>query len=61
VTPTWANTGEYEQHISGDIAFAAQQYWLLTRNLTWLATVRVSLCLYHYLNQRMVVPSALSS
>ena len=27
---------EYEQHITGDIAFAARQYWAVTRNKHWL-------------------------
>eukprot|EP00048_Salpingoeca_helianthica_P015014 m.224641 g.224641 ORF g.224641 m.224641 type:complete len:696 (-) comp16518_c0_seq1:156-2243(-) len=34
--PTWAGTGLREQHISGDIAFAVQQYFRLTGNTTWL-------------------------
>lgn len=29
--------GIYEHHISGDIAIAFRQYWLATRNNTWLA------------------------
>eukprot|EP01114_Cavostelium_apophysatum_P022690 TRINITY_DN8295_c0_g1_i1.p1 TRINITY_DN8295_c0_g1~~TRINITY_DN8295_c0_g1_i1.p1 ORF type:complete len:699 (+),score=116.92 TRINITY_DN8295_c0_g1_i1:246-2342(+) len=34
--PSWASTGELEQHISGDVAFALEQYWRLTGNVTWL-------------------------
>lgn len=37
--PSWASTGEFEQHISGDIAFAAMQYWRSTGDLNWLKTV----------------------
>jgi hypothetical protein len=29
VCPSWASTGQLEQHITGDVAFAAQQYWYL--------------------------------
>eukprot|EP01116_Phalansterium_solitarium_P016178 TRINITY_DN3701_c0_g1_i1.p1 TRINITY_DN3701_c0_g1~~TRINITY_DN3701_c0_g1_i1.p1 ORF type:complete len:702 (-),score=253.28 TRINITY_DN3701_c0_g1_i1:809-2914(-) len=39
VCPSWAATGTYEQHISGDIAFATQNYWYVTRNVTWLRDV----------------------
>jgi trehalose/maltose hydrolase-like predicted phosphorylase len=28
----------HEHHISGDIAFAVYQYWMLTKNQTWLET-----------------------
>eukprot|EP01052_Picozoa_sp_SAG31_P063538 SAG31_NODE_22461_length_525_cov_0.704225_1_plen_71_part_01 len=35
-SPSWASTGQLEQHITGDIAIAAQQYWYATKNLTWL-------------------------
>eukprot|EP00029_Vermamoeba_vermiformis_P003680 TRINITY_DN14219_c0_g1_i1.p1 TRINITY_DN14219_c0_g1~~TRINITY_DN14219_c0_g1_i1.p1 ORF type:complete len:713 (-),score=152.44 TRINITY_DN14219_c0_g1_i1:37-1992(-) len=34
--PSDAPTGEYEQHISGDIAFAIRQYWELTQDTNWL-------------------------
>ncbi len=34
--PSDAPTGEYEQHISGDIAFAIRQYWELTQDTDWL-------------------------
>lgn len=34
--PLWANTGKLEQHITGDIAFAAQQFWHASHNTTWL-------------------------
>ena len=36
VTPSWADTGIYEQHISGDIAFAMRQYLHLTNDIDWL-------------------------
>jgi trehalose/maltose hydrolase-like predicted phosphorylase len=36
VCPDWAPTGKYEQHITGDIAFAFKQYWDLTHDLQWL-------------------------
>jgi trehalose/maltose hydrolase-like predicted phosphorylase len=35
-TPSGCDDGTYEIHITGDIAFAAQQYWYATRNETWL-------------------------
>ena len=38
VCPTSAPTGQLEQHISGDIAFALWQYWSVTQNVTWLET-----------------------
>eukprot|EP00039_Didymoeca_costata_P001279 m.51219 g.51219 ORF g.51219 m.51219 type:complete len:846 (+) comp10717_c0_seq2:16-2553(+) len=31
--------GEFEQHISGDISFAARQYFLATQDLVWLRNV----------------------
>ena len=34
--PSWASTGQLEQHITGDIAIAAQQFWYATNNRTWL-------------------------
>jgi trehalose/maltose hydrolase-like predicted phosphorylase len=37
VTPTWAATGELEQHITGDIAFAIRQYYYATGDLNWLS------------------------
>jgi trehalose/maltose hydrolase-like predicted phosphorylase len=36
VCPSWASTGQLEQHITGDIAIAAQQFWYATNNRTWL-------------------------
>jgi trehalose/maltose hydrolase-like predicted phosphorylase len=36
VTPTSADTGIYEQHISGDIAFAITQFWRLHRDVDWM-------------------------
>jgi trehalose/maltose hydrolase-like predicted phosphorylase len=36
VCPSWAPTGQLEQHITGDIAFAFQQYWRLTKDVNWL-------------------------
>jgi trehalose/maltose hydrolase-like predicted phosphorylase len=37
-TPTWANTGLYEIHVSADISLAMWQYWLATHDQQWLAT-----------------------
>ncbi|RYG62688.1 glycoside hydrolase family 65 protein, partial [archaeon] len=37
--PSWAATGQREDHISGDIAVAAWQYWLMTGDADWLRTV----------------------
>jgi protein-glucosylgalactosylhydroxylysine glucosidase len=37
VCPTWAATGQLEQHISGDIVFAARTLYEVTGNQTWLA------------------------
>jgi trehalose/maltose hydrolase-like predicted phosphorylase len=37
-TPTWANTGLWEIHVSADISLAMWQYWLATGDRTWLAT-----------------------
>lgn len=34
--PTWAPTGELEQHITGDVAFAFRQYFQLTNDTQWL-------------------------
>ena len=34
-TPTWAATGKYEQHITGDIALAIKNYWYVTRDQEW--------------------------
>jgi len=39
VCPVSAATGQLEQHISGDIAFALRQYYLTTLNVTWLKNV----------------------
>jgi len=36
VCPSWAPTGQLEQHITGDIAFAMRQYWYLTQDEEWL-------------------------
>ncbi len=38
VCPSTAATGLYEQHISGDISFAFQQYWHLKKDVEWLKT-----------------------
>lgn len=37
--PSWAATGQLEQHISGDIAVAVHQYWMATMDQQWLASV----------------------
>ena len=29
---------EYEQHITGDVAFAARQFWSVTRDVDWLTS-----------------------
>jgi len=36
--PTWAETGLYEQHITGDVAFAAKLYFAMTNDTEWLRT-----------------------
>ncbi len=36
VTPTWADTGKYEHHITADVAIAQWWYYLATGNRTWL-------------------------
>jgi trehalose/maltose hydrolase-like predicted phosphorylase len=36
-TPTWAETREFEQHITSDVAFAQWQYYLATGDRSWLA------------------------
>jgi len=36
-TPTWANTGLWEIHVSADISLAMWQYWLATGDMQWLA------------------------
>lgn len=38
VCPTSAATGQLEQHVSGDIVFAAAQYFLATGDEDWLAS-----------------------
>ena len=38
VTPTWAETGQLEQHITADVALAQWQYYLATGNRDWLRT-----------------------
>lgn len=35
-TPVWALSGTYEHHITGDIAFAAWYYYLVTHDKIWL-------------------------
>jgi len=35
-TPTFATTGQFEHHITGDIAFGAWNYYRVTRNKEWL-------------------------
>ena len=37
-TPTWANTGLFEIHVSADVSLAMWQYWLATGDRRWLAT-----------------------
>ncbi len=36
-TPVWALTGPFEHHISGDVAWALWQYYLVTQDQDWLA------------------------
>jgi trehalose/maltose hydrolase-like predicted phosphorylase len=36
-TPTWAETREFEQHITSDVAYAQWQYYLATGDRNWLA------------------------
>ena len=36
-TPTWAETREFEQHITSDVAFGQWQYYLATGDRGWLA------------------------
>lgn len=35
-TPVWALTGPFQQHISGCVGWAAWQYYLVTKDKTWL-------------------------
>ena len=35
-TPVWALTGPFQHHISADIAWACWQYYLVTKDETWL-------------------------
>ncbi|MBX2845509.1 MAG: glycoside hydrolase family 65 protein [Saprospiraceae bacterium] len=35
-TPVWAITGPFEHHITGDIAWAAWQYFSVTNDMQWL-------------------------
>ena len=35
-TPIWATTGQFEHHITGDIAFGAWNYYCVTHNKQWL-------------------------
>eukprot|EP01114_Cavostelium_apophysatum_P014228 TRINITY_DN3638_c0_g1_i2.p1 TRINITY_DN3638_c0_g1~~TRINITY_DN3638_c0_g1_i2.p1 ORF type:complete len:663 (+),score=121.13 TRINITY_DN3638_c0_g1_i2:160-2148(+) len=37
--PLSAPTGQLEQHISGDIAFALEQYWRLSGDMNWLQMI----------------------
>lgn len=37
--PTWALTGPFEHHISGDIGIAAWNYYCMTQDKEWLSTV----------------------
>jgi trehalose/maltose hydrolase-like predicted phosphorylase len=37
--PSWAPTGEREQHISADISLAVWQYFSVTQDMEWLRTV----------------------
>lgn len=37
-TPVWALTGPFQQHISGCVAWAAWQYYLVTKDKEWLRT-----------------------
>jgi len=39
VCPTIAKTGLLEQHISGDISFAVQQFWRVSNRTDWLANI----------------------
>lgn len=36
-TPTWSLCGPYEHHITGNVAIAAWNYYLVTRDKDWLA------------------------
>ena len=38
VTPTWAETGRLEQHVTADVALAQWQYYLATGDREWLRT-----------------------
>ncbi len=38
VTPTWAETGRLEQHITADVALGQWQYYLATGDRDWLRT-----------------------
>lgn len=35
-TPVWALSGTYEHHITGDVAFAAWHYYIVTQDKEWL-------------------------
>ncbi|MEU2655773.1 glycosyl hydrolase family 65 protein [Streptomyces sp. NPDC007325] len=35
-TPTWADFGRYEHHVTADVALAFWQYWLATGDTEWL-------------------------
>jgi protein-glucosylgalactosylhydroxylysine glucosidase len=37
-TPVWALTGPFQHHISGDVAWAAWQYYSVTKDKEWLRT-----------------------
>ena len=42
-SPTWAPEGTYEQHISGDIAFAVMLYFRATKDLEWMSGIGFAL------------------
>jgi trehalose/maltose hydrolase-like predicted phosphorylase len=39
VTPSWAATGQLEQHITGDVALSVWQYWRLSNDVNWLKQI----------------------
>ena len=44
VCPSWAATGALEQHISADISLAVTQYWFVSGDNAWLASVGMGVC-----------------
>jgi len=36
--PPWADTGQLEQHITGDVAFAAKQFYAMSQDDAWLGS-----------------------